>query len=108
MFESRAASAEDQYLTPRQLSERWLIDPGSLANLRSRGEGPPFLKLENGSVRYRVADVLAVETDAARGFSFQRLETALAACPAIEPQQITPLMEFLRRALMERRRRPRV
>lgn len=29
-----------------------LMSPKTLANQRSRGEGPPFVRLPNGSIRY--------------------------------------------------------
>jgi len=49
------------HLTPTDLAERWGVSAGHLANLRSEGTSQvPYLKL-GGHVRYRLADILAVE-----------------------------------------------
>lgn len=34
-----------QHLIPRQLGERWHCSVGHLANLRSAGDGPEYLKI---------------------------------------------------------------
>lgn len=52
--------AQEALLTTRQLSERWGVNQGHLANLRSAGRGVPFVKLLS-SVRYRLEDVEAFE-----------------------------------------------
>ncbi len=44
----------------RKLAEHWQLSECSLERWRSEGIGPPFLKLR-GSVRYRLADVAAIE-----------------------------------------------
>jgi hypothetical protein len=49
-----------QLLTSAELAERWGCSTGWLANMRSVGVGPPFLKL-GSNVRYRVPDVIAYE-----------------------------------------------
>ena len=48
-------------LTPAQLAERWSVQVGSLANMRSQGRGPAYLRL-GASVRYLVNDVSAYES----------------------------------------------
>lgn len=47
-------------LTPAELAERWVCTVGHLANMRSAGAGPTYLKL-GASVRYRITDLLAYE-----------------------------------------------
>ncbi len=47
-------------LTPAQLAERWSVQVGSLANMRSQGRGPGYLRL-GASVRYLLADIEAYE-----------------------------------------------
>jgi hypothetical protein len=47
------------HLTPRDLADRWHTSVGHLANLRSRGAGPAYLKL--GRVLYPLAAVEAYE-----------------------------------------------
>ncbi len=51
-----------EYLTPQELVDRYrnTISLGTLANWRSSGRGPEFVRL-GGRVVYRVEDVLAWE-----------------------------------------------
>lgn len=44
------------HLTPSALAARWQVSKGHLANLRSAGTGPAYLKL-GGRVLYRLADI---------------------------------------------------
>lgn len=44
------------HLIPSVLAERWSVSVGHLANLRSAGTGPAYLKL-GGRVVYRLADI---------------------------------------------------
>ncbi|WP_173975852.1 AlpA family transcriptional regulator [Magnetospirillum sp. LM-5] len=48
-----------------QLSRRWGVSPRTLEKWRWRGKGPRFLKL-GGKVAYRIADVIAYETERLR------------------------------------------
>lgn len=43
-------------LTPRVLASRWDMSQGHLANLRSEGSGPPYVKL-GSRILYRLEDV---------------------------------------------------
>jgi hypothetical protein len=53
-------------LTERQLSERWQINPGALANQRAaKRSGVPFVKI-GAMIRYRLSDVLAYEQTVSR------------------------------------------
>lgn len=47
-------------MTTDQLAARWSTTRGNLANLRSAGTGPRYVKIGT-RVHYRVADVLAYE-----------------------------------------------
>jgi hypothetical protein len=49
-----------ELLTDAQLAERWQLSRGTLANQRSQGRGPAYLKIE-GRVRYRRSDIEAYE-----------------------------------------------
>jgi hypothetical protein len=51
------------HLIPSALAERWSVSVGHLANLRSAGTGPAYLKL-GGRILYRLADVEDYETRA--------------------------------------------
>jgi hypothetical protein len=52
--------ALDDLLTDAQLATRWQLSRGTLANQRSQGRGPAYLKLA-GRVRYRRSDIEAYE-----------------------------------------------
>jgi hypothetical protein len=54
------ASTEPELLTDAQLAVRWQLSRGTLANQRSQGRGPAYLKLA-GRVRYRRSDIEAYE-----------------------------------------------
>lgn len=50
-----------QYLTPEDLAARYRgMSPKTLANWRSQGKGPPWIKTE-GRVYYALSDVVAWE-----------------------------------------------
>jgi hypothetical protein len=52
--------AGNRTLTPQALAARWNISTGHLANLRSQGTGPAYIK-PVGRVLYRLTDVLRWE-----------------------------------------------
>lgn len=49
---------KEHFLTPAELSERWRnrINVRTLANWRSQGNGPSFVKI-GGAIAYRLSDV---------------------------------------------------
>jgi hypothetical protein len=49
-----------ELLTDAQLAERWQLSRGTLANQRSQGRGPMYLKIA-GRVRYRRSDIETYE-----------------------------------------------
>lgn len=49
---------ETVFLTPADVSRHLRVKVESLRQLRYAGRGPRFYKLENGTIRYAVADVL--------------------------------------------------
>ncbi|KRF22920.1 AlpA family transcriptional regulator [Phycicoccus sp. Soil802] len=51
------------HLSPRELAGRWRTTAGHLANLRSAGRGPRYLKLSAGKVVYRLADIEEFESE---------------------------------------------
>jgi hypothetical protein len=53
-------AAAPDLLTDAQLAVRWQLSRGTLANQRSQGRGPAYLKLA-GRVRYRRSDIEAYE-----------------------------------------------
>lgn len=50
----------EQYLTTRELAERWRMSPGSLRNARCSGKGIRYLRL-GGAVRYPLSAVIEHE-----------------------------------------------
>ena len=57
--------AAHDLLTDAQLAVRWQLSRGTLANQRSQGRGPAYLKLA-GRIRYRLSDIEAYEQAAIR------------------------------------------
>ncbi len=49
------------HLRPDDLAHRWALTTKTLANWRSRGTGPTYVKV-GGMVRYSMADVESYET----------------------------------------------
>lgn len=60
-----AEGASDAHLTPKELAARFHVSPGTLAQWRSAGRGPRFMRVggtgTRGPVLYRVSDVEAYE-----------------------------------------------
>lgn len=42
----------DDLMTERELAHEWKVAPKSMANARSNGEGPPFVRVLGRQVRY--------------------------------------------------------
>ena len=57
---ARTSVGPPVHLSSRDLADRWNTSPGHLANLRSKGEGAPYLKL-GARVVYPLAAVEAYE-----------------------------------------------
>jgi hypothetical protein len=53
-------------LTPAQLQERWGLRAWSLAEMRRQGKGPPFIRMSDRRIRYRLSDVEKFEADRLR------------------------------------------
>jgi hypothetical protein len=53
-------AAVHDLLTDAQLAVRWQLSRGTLANQRSQGRGPAYLKLAS-RIRYRLSDIEAYE-----------------------------------------------
>lgn len=92
-------SRDDVFLTAEELSERWRLDVTTLGNLRWQGEGPPYVKLPSGSIRYRLTDILAIEADCQHGFRWQKLRAALDKFPSLTPAQKKELAAHLRKTM---------
>jgi Helix-turn-helix domain len=59
-YDDALPEAVHDLLTDAQLAARWQLSRGTLANQRSQGRGPAYLKLA-GRVRYRRSDIEAYE-----------------------------------------------
>lgn len=51
-----------QFLTPNELADRWKYSPGTLANRRSRGDGPTYI-IAGGKVLYPLEEIEKYEKD---------------------------------------------
>jgi len=56
------AAVAVRHLRPPDLASRWGVSVKRLADDRSRGQGPAFLKV-GGSIMYRLEDVETFERD---------------------------------------------
>ncbi len=90
---------DDVYLTADEVSERWRLSVQTLANLRSKGEGPPFTKLPSGSIRYKLSDILEAEEDGQYGFTWDALNSALKTFEKLRPNDRAELMQHLKRTM---------
>lgn len=61
MAATDASNPMRRLLTPSALAERWSISSKTLANNRTRGTGPAFVRINGGTVRYPLDAVEAYE-----------------------------------------------
>ena len=47
---------DKDYITPKELADRWHKSPRTLANQRMKGEGPPYYKIGK-KILYDMADI---------------------------------------------------
>lgn len=100
LVESAQPSADDIFFTSEELAIRWRLDPATLDNQRSRGDGIPYVKLqESRRVLYRMSDVLRAERDGAKGFSWAKLRTALDCYPHLDSKATDKLFAWLKKEL---------
>lgn len=90
---------DDVYLTADEVSVRWRLSIQTLANLRSKGEGPPFTKLPSGSIRYKLSDILEAEEDGQYGFTWDALSSALKTFDGLSANQRASLLQHLKRTM---------
>ncbi len=96
-LEPSPAHIDDVMITAEELAVRWQLSTGTLANLRARGEGLPFVKLPSGAIRYRAVDVLAAEEKGAFGFSWDKLADALGE--KLDPADAQELLKHLKKRM---------
>jgi hypothetical protein len=90
----------DTYKTTQFLAERWSLDATTLANLRHRGEGIPYVKLPSGAVRYRMRDILAAERGGlVHYFTWNDVVTVLEKYPGMTDDEARVVANHLRREL---------
>jgi hypothetical protein len=87
-----APEAVHDLLTDAQLAVRWQLSRGTLANQRSQGRGPAYIKLA-GRVRYRRSDIEAYEQA-----GFVSREPA-ATIPSGDPSDVRETVARLIRSL---------
>lgn len=100
MMHEPGFEADDALLTAEEAARMLRMEPTTLANLRARGDGPPWHKLPSGAVRYSLANVLVWINAGGRGLTWPRLEAALADydMPAAQRDK---LLKHLRIALKD-------
>ena len=65
------------YLTEREFCERYQVGPRTAIRMRVEGGGPPFVRISQRNIRYRLTDCEAWA--AARTFADRRAELAQQA-----------------------------
>lgn len=94
VVESGPATFDDVFMTAKEVSAFLRVEESYLANLRARGEGLPFYK-STGRILYKAADVLAMVNHGARGFTRQKLQTAIETFPGLKPAQRCELLAHI-------------
>ena len=59
---------DKDYITPKELADRWHKSPRTLANQRMKGEGPPYYKIGK-KILYDMADIKEIEENSFVGRS---------------------------------------
>lgn len=96
-----AFAADDMLLTAKEAAGMLRMDIATLANMRARGEGPPWIKLESGAVRYSMHAILEWINAGSRGLTWQRVANALEAFDGMTPAERNKLLAHLRSALKD-------
>lgn len=92
-------------LTSEELAAHWRYSPEYLSNLRRRPNGPPYVKLATGSIRYRMSDVIDWEIAGARGpVTIEAVALAMDAAPGLTDAQRVAVVDHLRVAVFDPRR----
>lgn len=90
---------DGHFMTSQELAERWRYTDDHLSNLRRGGKGPPYTKLMNGAIRYRVADVIEAELAGSAGpVSLDEILLAVSACASVPAEARVTIIEHLRGA----------
>lgn len=99
-FKPLADLLEGVMVTPVDLSRRWNLSDQTLSNDRTNGRGLPFVKLPMGSVRYRVAEILAAELAGTRGpLTVDRVALELSVMPEVSDTLAAAILTRLKQAL---------
>jgi hypothetical protein len=72
----------DPFLSDADLDQRWNRKRGYAGELRSKGKGPPHVRLSPRVVRYRLSDVVAYE----RRLTFESNAAAMVAADGGPPE----------------------
>ena len=92
---------DEMLVTPQELAARWRVTDDSLANLRSRKMGLPFVKLPSGPIRYRVSDILAAELEGYRGVTIQKVAEAIRTVPDLDGRTVNRIVNHVTSVLQK-------
>lgn len=91
---------DEIFLTAEELAARWRYTMDTLANMRSRRVGLPFVKTPGGKILYRASDVLDAELNGTHGITMQRVIDAVRQCPHISNEETrTKVIRWMRAQL---------
>jgi hypothetical protein len=87
-FEPILRLCQTVLLTGHEVAKHLRYRPEHVHNLRLRRKGPPWLKLGEGAIRYRLSELLRFEIAGHRGpWSLERVSLALGTMPGITTEQ---------------------
>lgn len=92
------ALLDDFLLTSAEVREHLRFSADHLSNLRKKGQGPTWIKLPTGAIRYRASEVMAWQIAGEQGeLTVERAALAIAACSSVPEAQRAAIIAHLRK-----------
>ena len=89
-------------LTSKEVGAHLRYSEEALSLMRRKNEGPAWLKLPSGAVRYRMSEVLAWELEAQRGpLTLDRVATAILSCAEVPIEYRAAIADHLQKVLVQ-------
>lgn len=87
-------------ITPKELGLHLRYSHENLSLMRRKNQGPAWIKLPSGGVRYRMSEVLAWELEHGRGpLTLERITLAILGCAEVPIEHRAKINEHLQRVL---------
>lgn len=99
-YSAFAALLDGAMVNSNALAARWNTSAQTLANWRAMGRGLPYVILPEGSIRYRVREILDAEIWGTRGpLSVERVALELSLMPEVSEPVAAAIVARLRAAM---------